>query len=81
MGATKSSYRGAEEAKFACSASFIEEVAKSVLFKIEEEHLLKNFFFFPLFNFSCQFFQLLLIFPSKTLGVGDACLASPRLHP
>jgi len=48
MGATKISYRGAGETKFACSASFIEEVAKSVLFKIEEEHLLKKFiFFFP----------------------------------
>jgi hypothetical protein len=37
------------------------------------------------FFLSCQFFQFLLIFSSKTLGVGDACLCLAStlilLHP
>jgi len=68
------------KAQFACSASFIEEVTKGVLFKTEEEHLLKIFFFF-LFDFSCQFFLFLLVFPSKTLCVGGFLPALPRLNP
>ena len=80
MGATEISCRGVGKAQFACSANFIEEVTKGVLFKTEEEHLLKTF----LFDFSCQFFHFLLIFPSKTLVGGGGmpalpCLALPRL--